>query len=96
MELWRIDGGERLHRLWVGDTVASVAFSPDGTRLAAGSWREGVRLWRFTDAKNLAPLNHWWVQRFLGESVLSVAFSPDGTLLASGNADGMVKLWALK
>ena len=67
-------------------SVYSVAFSPDGGTLAAGSWDGAVKLWDVTTRTNVATLEHnGWVN--------SVAFSSDGTTLASGSRDGEVKLW---
>ncbi|HEX4146846.1 MAG TPA: TIR domain-containing protein [Pirellulales bacterium] len=68
-------------------TVSSVAFSPDGARIASGSHDGTVRLW---DARTGAEL-----QVVLGKwlAVDSVAFSPDGTRIASGSHDGTVHLW---
>ncbi|EJT67971.1 hypothetical protein GGTG_14452, partial [Gaeumannomyces tritici R3-111a-1] len=69
------------------NSVFSVAFSPDGQRLASASWDETVKLW---DAATGACL-----QTLKGHSdwVRSVAFSPDGQRLASGSDDKTVKLW---
>jgi WD40 repeat protein len=66
--------------------LTGVAFSPDGTLLAAGSRDGTVRLLRVTDGTPLHTL--------AGQSgaVWSVAFSPDGKLLASG-VFKMVRLW---
>jgi WD40 repeat protein len=59
--------------------VYSVAFSPDGKRLASGSDDQTVILW---DVTNRPPIG----QPLTGHSgmVNSVAFSPDGQMLASG------------
>ena len=61
--------------------VWSVAFSPDGTRLASGSGDETVRLWDVETGEEIATL------RGHEHFVYSVAFSPDGTRLASGGPD---------
>ena len=68
-------------------SINSVAFSPDGEKLAYGSWDHTVRLWDVETGKELAKLTGH------SSGVHSVAFSPDGTKLASGSKDGTVRLW---
>ena len=70
------------------DEVRSVAFSPDGKRIATGSPDKTVRLWNPATGQPLgAPLT--------GHTgpVNEVAFSPDGQRLASAGDDGTVRLW---
>jgi len=68
--------------------VHSVAFSPDGRRLAFGSnGREAVKLWDLASRQELLTLE--------GEGSLfrRTRFSPDGNLLGALNSNGTLHLW---
>jgi WD40 repeat protein len=75
------------------DLVRALAFSPDGTRLAAAGGASGhvgeVRIWdvQQTPARAVATIQGHQ------DAILSVAFSPDGSTLATGSYDKLVKLW---
>ncbi|KIN99085.1 hypothetical protein M404DRAFT_155993, partial [Pisolithus tinctorius Marx 270] len=68
--------------------VASVAFSPDGSRIVSGSEDNTVRVW---DAKTVQL-----VLQGHTEEVTSVAFSPDGNRIASSSWDNTVRVWDAK
>ncbi|MEU5427820.1 helix-turn-helix domain-containing protein [Streptomyces olivoreticuli] len=69
------------------DTVASVAYSPDGKTLATGSFDKTVRLWNTAGGELRKTLTgHTGM-------VNSVAFSPDGRTLATGSSDKTVRIW---
>jgi WD40 repeat protein len=81
-------GDELVCRL-VGHTghVFSVAFSPDGSRIATGSNDTTVCIWDAQTGERLLVLNGH------EQYVMDVAWSPDGKLLASASGDTTVRLW---
>jgi WD40 repeat protein len=83
--------------------VQSLSFSPDGTRLASGSFRE-VKIWKLeigkptsTPAKTIsAPASADLIKKITTTgkvAVLSSAMSADGKQVATGCADGSVRVW---
>jgi len=91
--LWEVSSGQ-LVRTFTGPThpVSSVALSPDGTLLAAGTHEPSIRLWRLSDGKLLhVPVQ---VGEF-GKISAKVAFSPDGKVLATTAEDNLVRLFAV-
>jgi len=70
------------------DGLYRVAFSPDGTILAAAGCERTVRLWDVENGGMLRALPH-------DDELMAVAFSPDGTLLASAGHGNQVYLWGI-
>jgi WD40 repeat protein/predicted Ser/Thr protein kinase len=70
----------------------SVAFSPDGGHVAAGSQAGRTYLWDVAGGKaSSAP--ETGLQDPGGKNVYGVAFSPDGSLLATADTVGKTYLW---
>ncbi len=67
----------------------SVAFSPDGTLLAAADLSNKIRVW---DLK--AGRERWSIPAHTG-TIPAVAFSPDGTRLASASQDGTAHFYVI-
>lgn len=69
------------------NTVAAVAFSPDGSQLATACWDGRARIYDTATGALLRELNH-------EKRVECVCFSPDGTLLATTKQfEAEVQLW---
>ena len=70
------------------DSVSHVVFSPDGMKLASGSYDNTVRLWDVETGQPIGSALEGHANR-----VNHVVFSPDGKKLASGSYDSTVRLW---
>ena len=71
--------------------VCSVAYSPDGTRIATASIDKTIGFW---DANTLKPLYPPFSDHM--DEVYSVAFSFDGNRLVSTSRDNTVRVWDIK
>jgi WD40 repeat protein len=69
------------------DTVASVAFSPDGKEIASGSFDKTVRLWDASSGKLQQTFTHH------SDFVHAVAWTPDGKGLFSVSKDRSARLF---
>ncbi len=88
IKLWDAATGREVRTLGnPGGQVTSLAFSPDGTRLATAGENRTVQLWDVQTGQAVFEL------RGHIAAVISVAFSRDGTKLASGSTDTTVRIW---
>lgn len=67
--------------------VTSVAYFPDGSRIASGSADSTVRVWEVSTGKVVLLLTGH------AGGVSTVDVSPDGSLIATGSRDKTVRIW---
>jgi len=71
------------------DTIWAVRFSPDGKKLATGSWDKSINLYSFNEGNAILAFTlegHTY-------SIRSLSFSPDCKFLCSGSVDESIKFW---
>ncbi|AZQ36288.1 hypothetical protein EJ357_24860 [Streptomyces cyaneochromogenes] len=88
---WRASGADLVE----GNSLGALAFSPDGSRLAAGDMTGRVILWDGDLRHRVAVLPNTFRPRIGSrlEAVSALAFSPDGRTLAVGGSNGGLQLW---
>ena len=91
--LWDVATGEQEHTL-IGhtDSILSISFSPDGSRLASSANETTVQMWDVTTGEQ----KQTFVFQDLPNrrnSVGDVAFSSDGSILVCSMWEGPIYLW---
>ena len=87
VRLWSLDdGGSIGTELKRTSAIASLAFSPDGNRLAASSLDGSALMWALPSGRVEIDARH-------GAGPARAAFSPDGSSLVTAGADGALRLW---
>lgn len=72
--------------------ILGLAYSPDGSRLAAGNWDGQVGIWS-TARLNVAPLVLDYADRNDYTAIDDLAFSPDGKQIISATKCGEPRIW---
>ena len=92
IQIWNADNLS-LERQIVGHAnfVNSLAFSPEGERLASASSGGDVRLWDTSTGDLTAAFRG--SLSITGNPARGLAFSPDGTALLSATSEGQIRIW---
>jgi len=85
VRLWSTETWECTRALRVGHNVYSLAFSPDGSKVAVGE--SDAAIWSVESGERECGF------RVSGSIMLSVAWHPEGRLLATGSYEGGIDLW---
>jgi WD40 repeat protein len=86
--LFALPGGDVVRRFTAHrDSLYAAALSPDGKKLATGSYDQQIKVWNVADGRELHTLvGH-------NGAIFDLAFHPNSRVLASASADRTIKLW---
>lgn len=90
VKIWDTPTGDVVRTLKTHGAVRCVAFSNDGSRIAAGTYQKNVLVWDAHTGTKLVELKGHT------SNVNSVAFSADGTRLVTGAGDSTVRVWDVR
>lgn len=93
VRIWEIPSGKELKTLQLGIPIASLAYSKDGTILAAGMVDGTIVILDPNSSKPETPLVVLAGHKL---DVTTLDFSPDGNTLASGSKDGTIRFWQVQ
>jgi WD40 repeat protein/serine/threonine protein kinase len=86
LRLWNLDDGTSLELKGHTSGISSLAFRPDGGRIASASADGTAKLWNLDGTSGPSLEGH-------DGGVLCVAWNSDGTRLATAGDDGTVRTW---
>lgn len=89
IRLWHGISGEPIRVYDYASTIDSIAFSPDGTKLAVGG-AFGIVLSHHQSGNLIKPL------RVDHKCVTAIHFSPDGGFMVSAESGGTICLWKIR
>jgi WD40 repeat protein len=95
VELRQSTTGHLLHRIRSDSAlVQSIAFSPDGQRIACGGPEGAIRVFATDDAREILTLRAELLgPNRLETTISSLAFSEHGNALAAYLNDGRIRIW---
>lgn len=88
-KLWSTVHGEQLASYSTPFALKTLAFSPDGTRLAAAGHFQTIHIWDLTEHRLLHEFQAHWGR------IRSLFFSDNGTMLISRGEDNAVRQWRI-
>lgn len=93
--IWDVASAERIKTLDIhGDTIESIAISPDNTTLLTASMDEYSAVISLAQYDEATPIDEQakWLTQHVGR-VLCTLYHPDGTYFVTGSEDKTIKVW---
>ena len=99
IKVWDAASGKKLMTLsGHKNTIWTMSYSPDGTRIVSGGKDKTIRIWDAATGAELMTLRghgDWPLDPNLSP-VSAVGFSPNGELIVSGSYDRTIRIWNAK